>query len=315
MKILLTGALGRLGSMVAEQALAMGHELRCFDLDTKANRRVAESFTSRCEIRFGDLLKIENYASLLDGMDGVIHLAALLPPHTDQYPEMAERINVEATDRLIQAIAAMTSPPHLVYPSSLSVFAQDQERLRPRRADDPVAATDNYTRHKLAVESLLKEADIPWTILRVGVSVDARTLSADRSTFRKLLHASASTPVEWVHPKDVALAMCRCLEVPESQGRILLIGGGKNCQVSHATFMGTSFRAMGLRYPEQVHGHDYFYMHWLDTEESQILLQYQQHDFSDYAAEMHARLRTVRALLWPLRPLINPLLGPLLQRV
>ncbi len=315
MKVLLTGAFGRLGEKVAEQLLARGHTVRCVDLDTPASRRVASAFDGRCEIRFGDLTAVEDFRDLLDGVEGVIHLAALLPPATETQVALAQRLNVEVTHRLIEAIASRNTPPHLIYPSSVSVFARTQDRPRPRRADDPVQATDNYTRHKLEIEELLKTRTFAWNILRVGVAVDSRTLSADRQTFRKLLNTAADGPVEWVHPKDVALAMCRCLEVPESRQRTLLIGGGPACQVTQARFLGVAFRALGLHYPEQVHGQDYFYMHWMDTRETEALLQYQRHDFSDYEKEMRARLRPYRRLLRPLRGIINPLLEPLLRRV
>lgn len=137
----------------------------------------------------------------------------------------------------------------------------------------------------------------------------------DRDTFRKLLNTAADGPVEWVHPRDVALAMCRCLEVPESRGQTLLIGGGPNCQVSQAKFMGTALRALGLHYPEEVHGDAYFYMHWMDCSEAQALLQYQRHDFADYEAEMAQRLRLARLLLMPIRWLANPLLAYAFRRI
>ena len=315
MKILLTGAFGRLGAELAELILQRGHELRALDLDTPASRKLAAAFANRCEIEFCDLLAVDDFDRLLDGVDGVIHLAAMLPPDTEAKPDLARRLNVDVTKRLIAAIANCDQPPHLVYPSSVSVFARTQDRPRPRGLKDSVEATDHYTRHKLEIEELLQAQSFPWTILRVGVAVDSRTLSSDRETFRHLLETSADSPVEWVHPKDVALAMCRCLEVPEARNKTLLIGGGANCQITQAQFMGTAFRAMGLRYPEQVHGDRYFYTHWMDTDEAQSLLQFQRHDFADYESEMGQRLRTARTLLRPLRALVNPLLGPLLSRV
>lgn len=315
MKVLLTGAFGRLGSEVARQLLDGGHSLRCADLDTPASRHIARAFDDVADIRFCDLTATQEFDDLLDGIDGVIHLAALLPPASETRADLARRLNVEVPQRLIQAIARSERPAHLVYPSSVSVFARTSDRPRPRRVDDPVQATDNYTRHKLEVEDMLGQQSFPWTILRVGVSVDSRTLSADRDTFRKLLNTQAQGPVEWVHPKDVALAMCRCLEVPESRGKTLLIGGGETCQVTQAEFMAASFEAMGLRYPEHVHGDDYFYMHWMDTSEAQSLLQFQRHDFSDYQAEMQQRLRRYRALIRPLRFALNPVLASLLRRI
>lgn len=316
MKILLTGAFGRLGSMVGEVALARGHALVCHDLDTPASRRLAVGLAGRATVHFGDLsTDTVDLGQLLDGVDGVIHTAALLPPQTELHAELAERVNVGVTRRLVEAIGAMTEPPRLVFPSTLSVFAITDDRPRPRTIHDPVEATDNYTRHKLEVEALLQESDIPWCLLRVGVSVDARTLSTDRATFRSLLQTRADNPVHWVHPRDVALAMVRALEVEEAHGQTLLIGGDATCQVTQSTFLGTAARVLGLTWPDEAHGDDVYYTHWMDTSASQALLQFQQHPFAVYEQEMAAALRRAQPLVRPLRPLLNRALAPMLRRV
>jgi nucleoside-diphosphate-sugar epimerase len=152
-------------------------------------------------------------------------------------------------------------------------------------------------------------------VLRVGVSVDARTLATDRATFSKLLAVKADNPLEYVHPKDVALAMCQAVQKPGAANKVLLIGGGPSCQITQRKFMSAAFEALGLSLPESVHGQAAFYTHWMDTRESQEILHFQQHDFSGYQAEMRERLKLIRALLWPLRWLLQPLLAPLLRMV
>lgn len=314
MKVLITGAFGNLGLMCVEQALSMGYQLRLFDIDNPATRKAAASYSGQ-EVIFGDLRDESLLPQLVDGVDAIIHNASLLPPLTDTMPELAEAVNVTACQKLIEYAASQAKKPVFVFPSSVTVFGQQPSSPKIYHADDPVDPTDNYTRHKVTIEKTLQQSSLPWVIVRVGVSVDARTLKTDRGTFRKLLHVHADNPLEYVHPKDVALAMCEAVRQAEATGKILLLGGGGDCQVTQRTFLRVAFDALGLHLPESAHGEDSFYTHWMDTTESQRILGFQQHSFEDYRQQMQAKLKPLRYLLAPLRFLINPLLPVLLRKL
>ena len=314
-KVLITGAFGNLGLMCVEQSLAIGYQLRCFDIDNPATRKAAKAFQGRVEAVFGDLRDEALLDKLLEGVDAIIHNASLLPPLTESMPELAEAVNVTACRQLIAAAEALPEPPVFVFPSSVTVFGSQQPNDKVYTADDPVEASDNYTRHKITIEKALAESRLPWVVARVGVSVDARTLKTDRATFKKLLDVHPDNHLEYVHPKDVALAMCRAASEPSARRQILLLGGGKNCQITQREFMKVAFDALGLELPYTIHGREPFYTHWMDTTESQRILQFQRHDFADYTQEMQQRLRLLRLLLAPLRFLLNPLLVVLLRRL
>lgn len=314
MKILITGAFGNLGLMCVNQALAMGYRVRCFDLDTARNRTQALQFGDNIEVIFGNMLDNSCLQTVVAGVDAIIHNAALLPPLTDSHPELGDAINIKACQQLIAIASQQDKKPVFVYPSSVTVFAfPAADAAVVRHVSDAVVGSDNYTRQKITIESSLQNSTLPWVILRVGVSVDARTLKTDRTTFKRLLSVQANNPLEYVHPKDVALAMCRAAETKAACGKILLLGGGKNCQITQREFLQVAFQSLGLQLPVSVHGNERFYTHWMDTTESQALLQFQQHTFADYKTEMAARLNILRIILWPLRWLINPLLAPLLR--
>lgn len=310
MKVLLTGAFGNLGLMVIRELQRQGIAVRCTDLPSAGNRRTARAHEGRVEIAWGDIRDAAWLARQAEDVDAVIHLAGLLPPATDDRPELAEAVNVTATKQLVAALARSPRPPLLLYPSSLTVFGVTRTQPPPRRVSDPVVATDAYTRHKLAVEDHLAASSIHWVVFRIGVSVDSRTLSADLGTLRKLIAVRADNRLEYVHPEDVALAMVNAVQRRDAvDHRTLLIGGGSRCQVTQSEFLGTALEAAGLRWSASHHGNDEYYTDWLDTGESQRLLDYQRHGFDDYRREMAQRLRWVRRLLWPLRPLLNPLLA------
>ena len=316
MKVLVTGAFGNLGLMVIRELQRQGIAVRGTDLPSARNRRAAKTHEGRMEIAWGDIRDAAWLARQLEDVDAVIHLAGLLPPATENQPELAEAVNVTATKQLVAALARSARKPLLLYPSSLTVFGVTRNQRPPRKVSDPVVATDAYTRHKLAVEDHLAASSIPWVVFRIGVSVDSRTLSADPAMLRKLLAVRADNRLEYVHPEDVALAMVNAVQRKDAVNqRTLLIGGGPRCQITQSIFMGAALEATGLRWSERHHGSDEYYTDWLDTDESQRLLEYQRHGFDDYRHEMAQRLRWVRRLLWPLRPLLNPLLTSFVQRL
>lgn len=315
MKILLTGSFGNLGIMCIEQALKLGFQVRCFDLDTRHNRKVAHRFGSRIETVWGDICQLDGKPKLLDGIDAIIHNACILPPMTDRFPERSHAINVKATETLIRLAESQRKKPRFVYPSSVTVFGYSNLKQPMKRVNDPTQASDHYTRHKLSVEELLRRSDLEWVVLRIGVSVDARTLYADRSTMRKLFAIHPETPLEYVHPKDVALAMCRAAQEKGLRNRLCLVGGGESCRTTQREFIKTAFNALGLSLPRSVHGNETFYTHWMQSEESNQLLNFQYHSFEDYRSEVAWRLRYARMALLPVRGLANRLLPKLISRI
>ena len=314
MKILITGAFGNLGLMCIEQALALNYDVVAFDLKTLKNEKTAEKFPTITPV-FGDICDAELLSVLLDGVDAIIHNASVLPPLTENNPALAEKINIDACKTLIQYAEKSACPPVFIFPSSVTVFGLPESPYALKNADDNIIATDNYTRHKITIEKYLQQCSLPWVILRIGVSVDARTLKTDRATFKSLLQIRADNPLEYIHPKDVALAMCQAAVKTQARGKILLLGGGPSCQITQRAFISTAFSALGLHLPESIHGQNSFYTHHMNTVQSQQILQFQQHTFADYIIDMQKTLNPLKNLLWPLRWIINPLLGPLLRRL
>ena len=305
MKILITGAFGNLGLMCVDQALALGYDVRCFDICSKKNQKIAQQYGDRIETFFGDIRDSHRMKHVVKGVDGIIHNASVLPPLTELNPTFAKDVNVEGTRSLISCAEVENPSMRFVFPSSVTVFGLPSLSEAPRTALDSVEPTDHYTHHKLICETMLKESQLEWCVLRVGVSVDSRTLSTDWATFKKLLQVRADNPLEYVHPKDVAFAMCQALIVSEAPKKVLLIGGGRDCQVTQKQFLGAAMNACGLTLDSDAFGQEPFYTHWMNTEESQRILQYQTHYFSDYIKEMQVALKKVRVLLTPVRPIVN----------
>jgi nucleoside-diphosphate-sugar epimerase len=300
-RVLVTGAFGNLGQMVIEEARRQGYGLVAADLDSAPNRRLARRYGLEASALWGDIRELDIDTALRD-IDAIVHLAAVLPPTTENAPKLAHSINVGATARLIESLERAASRVVLIYASSVTVYGPPVDRQRLHRSDDPTRATDNYSAHKLEVEQRLAKSDVDWVVLRVGVAVDARRLRTDPATMRILFGISAENPLEYVHPRDVALAMVNAVRCSEAKRKTLLVGGGERCRVTHHEFLSTAIEALGIELPRELLGDAPYYTCWMDTAEAQALLDFQRHSFADYRDEMRRRLRWARRVLTPFRP-------------
>ncbi|HUT76391.1 MAG TPA: NAD(P)-dependent oxidoreductase [Polyangia bacterium] len=308
MLVTVTGALGSLGAVVVEALVAAGHRVRGLDRDGRAARKRARRLPSGVEVLLGDVRDPALLDKAFQGAGAVFHGAGVLPPFTDDHPAEAESINVGGTRAALEALARTAPGALLIFPSSVTVYGPTQSLPPPRRADDPLLPTDGYSRHKAACEEIVRAAPGPWSILRVGVAVDANPFRVDRRTLAGLFEVRADNRIELVHPRDLARAVIRLVERPAAWNRVLNIGGGPSCRIQLIDLFDGLFGAAGLGpLPAAAFGDGEYYTDWLDTVESQALLDYQRAGFDEIRAEAAHRLRRVRPLVRVLRPLARGL--------
>ena len=157
--VLVTGASGFLGRRLVEELVRAGHSVR-------AVTRGSPSFPGAVSVAFiADLSGQVDWRPILEGIDVVIHLAGVA--HADlkgaDLPTF-DLVNWIATQNLasaakqagIERFVFVSSVRAQVGPSAPRVIDEDNE-LHP---------TDHYGRSKLAAESAVRAAGIPFTILR-----------------------------------------------------------------------------------------------------------------------------------------------------
>src|SRR3990172_7655754 len=148
MRVLLTGAFGNIGSAALQELLAAGHQVRCLDLPSKKTKQFASTLPASVEVVWGNLSDEALVRSAVAGCDAVIHNAAILPPASENNPELAKRVNIDGTATLIAACEAQAKKPKFVFASSVSLFGNTLDQTPPRRAVDPIVTSDHYTRSK-----------------------------------------------------------------------------------------------------------------------------------------------------------------------
>jgi UDP-glucose 4-epimerase len=205
MHVLLTGATGNVGSHVLPELTRRGHRVRAFAGDVTEPTEVAEAVA---------------------GVDAVIHLAAVIPPESDEWPAWAHEVNVRGTRNVVEACQTQAEPPRLLFTSTFDVHGRTQGKVPPRRVDDPLVAVDPYTEHKIECERLIHESDLDWLILRL---TDVPVL-AIRKAHPIMFEIGLDNRIEVIHADDVAVAIANALTIAEVWGRVLFVGGGPSCQ-------------------------------------------------------------------------------------
>jgi nucleoside-diphosphate-sugar epimerase len=146
MKILVTGATGKVGSRIVRNLARRGDLVRALVRDLgRAETLRAE----RIELARGDLLDEASLVAAVDGVDAVVHCAAFFRGAT---ADEAHAVNDLGTQHLAEA-ARRASVRRFVFTSTGLVYGPNGGRLA--QEDDPCAPVDAYPLSKLAAERFL----------------------------------------------------------------------------------------------------------------------------------------------------------------
>jgi UDP-glucose 4-epimerase len=151
MRLLVTGGAGYIGSVVAAQLLAAGHEVVVLD-DLSTGH--ADAVSGGARFVHASLLDAPALAAALaDGFDGVLHFAAKsLVGESMAKPEQYWRNNVIGTLTLLEAMMA-ASVPRLVFSSTAAVYGEPDQV--PILETAPTRPTSAYGASKMAVDAMI----------------------------------------------------------------------------------------------------------------------------------------------------------------
>lgn len=307
MNILITGAFGNIGTSTLRALAGRGHRVRCFDLPTRANRRLSIQHALFHEVVWGDIRNYDDVQRALVGQDLVLHLAAIIPElsHTgiqaDKQPILAYAVNVGGTRNLIEAIQRMPRPARIIFTSTLSVYGRTQHLPPPRTTSCPLNPVDAYAKHKVMCEDMLRDSGLQWAVFRLASALPIK-LGFQKSMFSIPQH----TRFEFVHTHDVGFALANAVDKTHLWGMVWLIGGGARCQLTYGCMMNQIMALIGQSpLPESIFSPVDYSVDWLDTHASQQLLRYQQRTFEDYLSELHTLLGDKLFWLHLFRPVVR----------
>ncbi|MHA2425756.1 MAG: NAD-dependent epimerase/dehydratase family protein [Candidatus Thorarchaeota archaeon] len=309
MNVLLTGAFGNIGESTLLALQGRGHSILCFDIKTDRNAKYEKklSETLDFETSWGDLSENESLEHLVKGVDAIVHLSAMTPPHSETKADIAREVNVEGTRRFIDAAKKEGNSPKFIFTSSVSIYGPRGPQSPPVTADTPIQPTTNYTHHKVESEKIVRESNLPWTILRLGM---IPSLELTTETEMDIFQIPLDQRIHFGHTRDVGVAIANCIEA-DTDGKTLLIAGDKSCEMLNGVFTNRLMETMGIgSLPEEafkvpVKDDDWFFTDWMDTEESQRILKYQTRTYDDYLEDMKQALGGRRAFMRLIRPFVR----------
>jgi UDP-glucose 4-epimerase len=237
---LITGGLGFIGNELTRQLLARGREVVIVD----NRRRVAPRLADLAAVRVieADLTDADAARRAFAGLRprNVFHLAAIhYIPECNADPALALRVNVEATQNVLDAAIAVGTR-HFLLASTGAIYADSPAALT---EDARVAPVDIYGWSKVFAEELAR-----WRAARGEIRVTVGRFFNNygpRETNRHIipeildqLRASdelrlgtTSTRRDYIHTCDNAEALLRLADLPPECERTVNIGTGVDASV------------------------------------------------------------------------------------
>jgi len=227
-KVLVTGGAGRLGSKVVKELTETGYSVRIM-----SRKRQPMDLLSTTEWAHADLETGQGIADAVAGIDVIVHTASSPFKHTRQ-------IDVEGT-RLLLEQARVAGVVHVIY---ISIVGIDRIPYY-------------YYRAKLAAEELVKNSDIPWSILRATqfhYLVDLFFQAATKMPLVTLLPTDLRC--QSIAESEVASRLCE-IAVAGPRGRLPDLGGPEVLtagEMAHTWLMlrGMHRRVLPLHLPGKV---------------------------------------------------------------
>jgi UDP-glucose 4-epimerase len=211
MKILITGATGKVGSRLAKRLAGQGHHIRALVRDSS---RAAALLGDQTELVEGDLLNPDSLVLAVQDIAAVVHCAAFFRGAT---PEQAHAVNERGTHHLASA-ARYANVERFVFLSTGLTYGPNGGRLADE--DDVCNPVDAYPLSKLAAEKiLLGTQGLDVRILRLPfVYGDGDRHIEEAIPFMRGFPASQRMSIG--HHIDVAQAVSLLLEARSPSHRI-----------------------------------------------------------------------------------------------
>lgn len=174
MKIVITGALGHIGSRLIRDLPDAFAESEIVILDNLSTQRYGSLFNlpkhGRYRFLEGDILNFD-LSKLFKNAEVVIHLAAITNAAASfAIPDQIEEVNFKGTERVAHACADIGCS--MIFPSTTSVYGTQAELVDEDCSTDELKPQSPYAESKLKSENLLhqlgEEDGLKYVLCRFG---------------------------------------------------------------------------------------------------------------------------------------------------
>lgn len=317
MRLLITGAFGNIGKAVLEEAYKRGHKIIVFEVDNKLTRKYARKYRKKVEkVIFGDIRNYEDIEKAVNICDGVIHLAAIIPPTSKKHRELTMNVNYGGTKNLVSVINKAKRDIPLIFTSSASVMGPTQLQDKLVDRNDPLVVSGNYEESKIKCEGFLNENARRFLIFRLAGVLPVAAPIPPLLAFSLMEESFDMHPdmrIELIIDIDVATALINGVEklslgTTQNKQAYILGGGKKNgCQLIGAEFLSRMFKSFSLYLPDRKYftlDVNAYHLDWYDTKEVQKEFNFQNHSVEDYIRHMKRTLRKFKIPILLFRKII-----------
>lgn len=245
-RILITGGTGFIGTALTDR-LCAENEVVIFDRQVHGSSWAMTGHNGHGNVRLilGDILDAKALARAVEGVDSVIHLAAIVGVNNVRAnPRKTIETNFLGTLTLLRAVEALGAPLRVVYFSTSEVFGMNSFRVQECMSTSigPVQETRwSYAISKLAGEHLLqcyhREAGLPTVTIRPfnvfgpGRIGDHAILQFVVRALRNedlVIHGAGDQIRSWCYIDDFVDGVLAALVRPAAAGEDFNLGNPRN---------------------------------------------------------------------------------------
>ena len=275
-----------MGRLVCTRLATDGHEVLAFDLASASFEGLAGGVGA---LR-GHLTTATDVGPAVDGVDAVVHLAAILPPVADQLIDLTRSVNVEGTQIVVVAIRASAPNARLVFSSSVSVYGAPGSDADVT-IQHPYHPDDNYAITKAESEQIVMDSGLDSCVLRIsGVSIPVFQEPPAEWPFLP------DQRIEFVHRDDAVNAIVAGVTAElDGSTRVVNVCGGPTWRMTGAEYVADYFNMIEVDPAEAVYQSAPGHFSWYADEGGNAALGYQRNSYPHYLEQLQGDIDRLMA--------------------
>tara|TARA_Y100001958_G_C21230679_1_gene556380 strand:- start:611 stop:1597 length:987 start_codon:yes stop_codon:yes gene_type:complete len=245
-KILVTGAMGFIGSHLTETLVQLGYDVIAFDRYNSNNHwGFLENSKYKSDIEFilGDIRDYDSVSKVVNKCDVIMHLAALIGiPYSYISPSAYIKTNIEGTYNILEA-AKIKNKNQILITSTSEIYGSAQ--YNPIDENHPVVGQSPYSASKISADQLSisyhRSFDLPIKIVRPFNTYGPRqsdraiipTIISQLLSVSDALDLGSLTPTrDFTYVSDTCNGFIEILGSEKFFGEVVNIGSNKEISIA-----------------------------------------------------------------------------------
>lgn len=254
--VAVTGATGNMGMEVMNFVCPLENVDKvyflCLPSEKKKGKKLLKKHKNAVMV-LGNTSCLDDCLKLVGNVDYVIHMAAVIPPRSDQRPDLSDQANFFGTKAMVDATLRQNPQPKFIHISTMALYG-NRNHLHPfGRVGDPLLPSpyDPYAMSKLEGERYVLEAGLAkWAVIRQTAMLHNRMLT-DNLSDGLMFHTCYNAPLEWVTARDSGRLLGNIVkqdsaqEVTDFWYNVYNLGGGASNRITGYEVFDGGFRIIG----------------------------------------------------------------------